>query len=203
MTKTIFFKTFPKLFLPEFQKRNSWIVTSYSNENNEKSEFYNAYFIYKHYYCSACGTVEIINKRAKRKYNYYGGHTCKICESNDFLNLFCNNEFFKAKNISFELFENKDFYHIQPYIYIPYLNYENKVLDKKIELRGYKCDKTIYNPNYFKDDFFKEENIKYRCTNISINEINNFFIDNLNDKFINKRGELINEFICNKSKKNF
>ena len=30
-------------------------------------------------------------------------------------------------------FKNKDFYHIQPYNYIPYLNYENKVIDKRIE----------------------------------------------------------------------
>ena len=35
---TIFFQTFPKLFLPEFQKRNSWIITVYSNENEEKAE---------------------------------------------------------------------------------------------------------------------------------------------------------------------
>ncbi|PRM88317.1 hypothetical protein [Aliarcobacter cryaerophilus] len=49
MVTTIFFQTFPKLFLPEFQKRNSWIVTVYSNENEEKSEFYNANFIYKHF----------------------------------------------------------------------------------------------------------------------------------------------------------
>ena len=175
MGQTIFFKTYPRIFLPEFQKRNSWIVTVYSNENEEKSEFYNAYFIYKHYYCSVCGTVEITKKRAKRKDNYYSGHTCKTCKHSDFLNLLSNNEFFKAKNISFELFENQDFYHIQPYINIPSVNYENKVVDKRIELRGYKCDKKIYNPNYFKDGFFKEENIKYRVTDISINEINNFF----------------------------
>ena len=131
MVTTIFFQTFPKLFLPEFQKRNSWIVTVYLNENEEKSEFYNAYFIYKHYYCSVCGTVEITKKRAKRKDNYYSGHTCKTCNHSDFLNLLSNNEFFKAKNISFELFENQDFYHIQPYVYIPFVNYENKVIDKK------------------------------------------------------------------------
>ena len=156
MGQTIFFKTYPRIFLPEFQKRNSWIVTVYSNENEEKSEFYNAYFIYKHYYCSVCGTVEITKKRAKRKDNYYSGYTCKTCKHSDFLNLLSNNEFFKAKNISFELFENQDFYHIQPYINIPSVNYENKVVDKRIELRGYKCDKKIYNPSYFKDDFFKE-----------------------------------------------
>ena len=38
MTTRIFFQTFPKLFLPEFQKRNSWIVSVYSNEN-EKINF--------------------------------------------------------------------------------------------------------------------------------------------------------------------
>ena len=182
MATTIFFQTFPKLFLPEFQKRNSWIVTVYSNENEEKAEFYNAYHLYKHYHCSVCGTVEITKKRAKGKDNYYRGHTCKVCKNSDFLNLLSNNEFFKAKNISFELFENQDFYHIQPYIYIPFVNYENKVIDKKIELRGYKCDKKIYNPSYFKDDFFKEENIKYRVTDISINEINNFFLESLKDE---------------------
>ena len=182
MGQTIFFKTYPRIFLPEFQKRNSWIVTVYSNENEEKSEFYNAYFIYKHYYCSVCGTVEITKKRAKRKDNYYSGHTCKTCNHSDFLNLLSNNEFFKAKNISFELFENQDFYHIQPYINIPSVNYENKVVDKRIELRGYKCDKKIYNPSYFKDDFFKEGNIKYRYTDVSINEINNFFLENLKDE---------------------
>ncbi|MFY4758609.1 hypothetical protein ACOTVP_05890, partial [Aliarcobacter butzleri] len=168
MATTISFQTFPKLFLPEFQKRNSWIVTVYLDENEEKTEFYNAYFIYKHYYCSVCGTVEITKKKARRKDNYYSGHTCKVCKNREFLNLLSNNEFFKAKNISFELFENQDFYHIQPYIHIPSVNYENKVVDKRIELRGYKCDKKIYNPNYFKDDFFKEENIKYRVTDISI-----------------------------------
>ena len=99
MGQTIFFKTYPRIFLPEFQKRNSWIVTVYSNENEEKSEFYNAYFIYKHYYCSVCGTVEITKTRAKRKDNYYSGHTCKTCKHSDFLNLLSNNEFFKAKNI--------------------------------------------------------------------------------------------------------
>ena len=46
MARTIFLKTYPRLFLPEFQKRNSWIVSVYSNENEEKAEFYNAYFIY-------------------------------------------------------------------------------------------------------------------------------------------------------------
>ena len=196
MGQTIFFKTYPRIFLPEFQKRNSWIVTVYSNENEEKSEFYNAYFIYKHYYCSVCGTVEITKKRAKRKDNYYSGHTCKTCNHSDFLNLLSNNEFFKAKNISFELFENQDFYHIQPYINIPSVNYENKVVDKRIELRGYKCDKKIYNPNYFKDGFFKEENIKYRFTDISINEINNFFLGNLKDEFIAKFEEIKNVLFC-------
>ena len=195
MGQTIFFKTYPRIFLPEFQKRNSWIVTVYSNENEEKSEFYNAYFIYKHYYCSVCGTVEITKKRAKRKDNYYSGHTCKTCKHSDFLNLLSNNEFFKAKNISFELFENQDFYHIQPYINIPSVNYENKVVDKRIELRGYKCDKKIYNPNYFKDDFFKEKNIKYRYTDVSINEINNFFLENLNNKSIAKKEEMKNELL--------
>ena len=67
MATTISFQTFPKLFLPEFQKRNSWIVTIYSDENEEKAEFYNAYFIYKHYYCSVCGTVEITKKRQEEK----------------------------------------------------------------------------------------------------------------------------------------
>ena len=104
-----------------------------------------------------------------------------------------NNEFFKAKNINFELFENQDFYHIQPYIYIPFVNYENKVIDKKIELRGYKCDKKIYNPSYFKDDFFKEENIKYKYTDISINEINNFFLESLNDALSLKIEEIKDE----------
>ncbi len=184
MGQTIFFKTYPRIFLPEFQKRNSWIVTVYSNENQEKSEFYNAYYIYKYYYCSFCGTLEIVKKRAKRKDNYYSGHTCKTCKHSDFLNLLSNNEFFKAKNISFELFENQDFYHIQPYIYIPYLNYENKVLDKKIELRGYKFNKTIYKPYYFKDDFFKEENIIYRTIDITFNEINNLFFENLKDEYL-------------------
>ena len=138
MTTRIFFQTFPKLFLPEFQKRNSWIVTAYSNENEEKAEFYNAYFIYKHYHCSVCGTVEITKKRAKGKDNYYRGHTCKVCKNSDFLNLLSNNEFFKAKNISFELYENEDFYHIQPYTYVSYLNYDNKVIYRKIEFRVYK-----------------------------------------------------------------
>ncbi|PRM88495.1 hypothetical protein CJ671_08960 [Aliarcobacter cryaerophilus] len=193
MATTIFFQTFPKLFLPEFQKRNSWIVTAYSNENEEKAEFYNAYFIYKHYHCSVCGTVEITKKRAKGKDNYCRGHTCKVCKNSDFLNLLSNNEFFKAKNINFELFENQDFYHIQPYIYIPFVNYENKVIDKKIELRGYKCDKKIYNPSYFKDDFFKEENIKYKYTDISINEINNFFLESLNDALSLKIEEIKDE----------
>ena len=45
----------------------------------------------------------------------------------------------------------------------------------------------IYNPSYFKDDFFKEENIKYRVTDISINEINNFFLESLSDEFIVKK----------------
>ena len=67
MARTIFLKTYPRLFLPEFQKRNSWIVTAYSDENDEKSEFYNAYYIYKHYYCSFCGTVEITKKEQKEK----------------------------------------------------------------------------------------------------------------------------------------
>jgi hypothetical protein len=192
MATTIFFQTFPKLFLPEFQKRNSWIVTVYSKENEEKAEFYNAYYLYKHYHCSVCGTVEITKKRAKGKDNYYRGHTCKVCKNSEFLNLLSNNEFFKAKNISFELFENQDFYHIQPYIYIPFVNYENKVIDKKIELRGYKCDKRIYNSSYFKDDFFKEENIKYRVTDISINEINNFFLECLMVEYIFKREEVKN-----------
>lgn len=192
MATTIFFQTFPKLFLSQFQKRNSWIITTYTNENEEKTEFYNAYFIYKHYYCSNCGTVEVIKKRAKRKDNYYSGHTCKVCKNSEFFNLLSNNEFFKAKNISFELFENQDFYHIQPYIYIPFVNYENKVVDKRIELRGYKCDKKIYNPNYFKDDFFKEENIKYRYTDISINEINNFFLESLKKEFMDKKDEMKN-----------
>lgn len=183
MATTIFSQTFPKLFLPQFQKRNSWIITTYTDENEGKAEFYNAYYLYKHYYCSNCGTVEITKKRAKGKDNYYSGHTCKVCKNMDFLNLLSNNEFFRAKNISFELFGNEDFYHIQPYIYIPLVNYENKIVDKKIELRGYKCDKKIYNPNYFKDDFFKEENIKYRYTDISINEINNFFLESLKDEF--------------------
>ena len=192
MATTIFFQTFPKLFLPEFQKRNSWIVTVYSDENEEKAEFYNAYHLYKHYHCSVCGTVEITKKRAKGKDNYYRGHTCKVCKNNNFLNLLSNNEFFKAKNISFELFENQDFYHIQPYINIPSVNYENKVVDKRIELRGYKCDKKIYNPSYFKDDFFKEENIKYRITDISINEINNLFLDSLRVEYICKKDEIKN-----------
>ena len=192
MATTIFFQTFPKLFLPEFQKRNSWIVTVYSNENEEKAEFYNAYHLYKHYYCSVCGTVEITKKRAKGKDNYYSGHTCKVCKNNNFLNLLSNNEFFKAKNISFELFENQDFYHIQPYIYIPFVNYENKVIDKKIELRGYKCDKKIYNPDYFKDGFFKEENIKYRYTAISINEINNLFLESFNHDFLSQKDKIRN-----------
>lgn len=190
MATTIFFQTFPKLFLPEFQKRNSWIVTVYSNENEEKAEFYNAYHLYKHYHCSVCGTVEITKKRAKGKDNYYRSHTCKVCKNSEFLNLLSNNEFFKAKKISFELFENQDFYHIQPYIYIPFVNYENKVIDKRIELKGYKCDKKIYNPSYFKDDFFKEENIKYRVTDISINEINNFFLESLKEEFIAIKGEI-------------
>lgn len=192
MATTIFFQTFPKLFLPEFQKRNSWIITTYTDENEEKAEFYNAYHLYKHYHCSVCGTVEITKKRAKGKDNYYSGHTCKVCKNSDFLNLLSNNEFFKAKNINFELFENQDFYHIQPYIYIPFVNYENKIIDKKIELRGYKCDKKIYNPIYFKDDFFKEENIKYRVTDISINEMNNFFLDNLKDSVSLKIEEIKN-----------
>ncbi len=195
MATTIFFQTFPKLFLPEFQKRNSWIVTVYSNENEEKAEFFNAYHLYKHYHCSVCGTVEITKKRAKGKDNYYRGHTCKVCKNSDFLNLLSNNEFFKAKNINFELFENQDFYHIQPYIFIPFVNYENKVIDKKIELRGYKCDKKIYKPDYFKDDFFKEKNIKYRYTDVSINEINNFFLENLNNKFIVKKEEMKNKLL--------
>ena len=195
MATTIFFQTFPKLFLPEFQKRNSWIVTVYSNENEEKAEFYNAYHLYKHYHCSVCGTVEITKKRAKGKDNYYRGHTCKVCKNSDFLNLLSNNEFFKAKNINFELFENQDFFHIQPYVFIPFVNYENKVIDKKIELRGYKCDKKIYKPDYFKDDFFKEKNIKYRYTDVSINEINNFFLENLNNKFIVKKEEMKNKLL--------
>ncbi|MCT7644104.1 hypothetical protein [Aliarcobacter butzleri] len=195
MATTIFFQTFPKLFLSEFQKRNSWIITTYTDENEEKAEFYNAYYLYKHYHCSFCGTVEITKKRAKGKDNYYSGHTCKVCKNCDFLNLLSNNEFFKAKNISFELFENQDFYHIQPYIYIPFVNYENKVVDKKIELRGYKCDKKIYNPNYFKDDFFKEENIKYRYTDISINEINNFFLESMKEGFLDKRDEIRDIFL--------
>jgi hypothetical protein len=71
--------------------------------------------------------------------------------------------------------------------------FENVVLkDKKIELRGYKCDKKIYNPNYFKDGFFKEENIKYRFTDISINEINNFFLESLSDEYILKKDEIKN-----------
>ncbi|MDZ7818027.1 MAG: hypothetical protein U5K55_05165 [Aliarcobacter sp.] len=85
--------------------------------------------------------MKLQKKEQKGKDNYYSGHTCKVCKNNEFLNLLSNNEFFKAKNISFELFENQDFYHIQPYIYIPFVNHENKVIDKKIELRGYKCDK--------------------------------------------------------------
>ena len=196
MARIIFLKTYPRLFLPEFQKRNSWIITTYIDENEEKAEFYNAYYLYKHYHCSVCGTVEITKKRAKGKDNYYSGHTCKVCKNNEFLNLLSNNEFFKAKNISFELFENQDFYHIQPYIHVPSVNYENKVIDKRIELRGYKCDKKIYNPSYFKDDFFKEENIKYRFTDISINEINNFFLGNLKDEFIAKFEEIKNVLFC-------
>lgn len=78
MVTTIFFQTFPKLFLPEFQKRNSWIVTVYSNENEEKSEFYNAYFIYKHYYCSVCGTVEITKKEQKEKITIIVGILVKL-----------------------------------------------------------------------------------------------------------------------------
>ena len=34
MATTIFFQTFPKLFLPQFQKRNSWIITTYTDEND-------------------------------------------------------------------------------------------------------------------------------------------------------------------------
>ena len=92
---------------------------------------------------------------------------------------------------------NQDFYHIQPYIYIPFVNYENKVIDKKIELRGYKCDKKIYNPNYFKDDFFKEDNIKYSYTDISINEINNFFLENINYLYIEENISKKIKFINN------
>ena len=44
-----------------------------------------------------------------------------------------------------------------------------------------------YNPSYFKDDFFKEENIKYRVTDISINEINNFSLESLKDEFVDKK----------------
>ncbi|WWW11188.1 hypothetical protein V7P26_09250 [Arcobacter cryaerophilus gv. pseudocryaerophilus] len=187
MARTIFLKTYPRLFLPEFQKRNSWIVTAYSDENDEKSEFYNAYYIYKYYYCSFCGTVEITKKRAKRKDNYYGGHTCQVCKHTEFLNLYCNNEFFKAKNISFELYENEDFYHIQPYTYVPYLNYDNKVIDRKIEFRGHKFSKKIYTPYYFKEDFFKEENIKYRYSDITFNEINNLFLENIRVQFVDKK----------------
>ena len=40
--------------------------------------------------------------------------------------------------------------------------------------------------------FFKEENIKYRYTDISINEINNFFLESLNAQFIGKRAEIKN-----------
>ncbi len=182
MTKTIFLQTFPKFLLANFQKSNSWIITTYTDEDENKTEFYNSYFIYKHYYCSNCGTVEIRKKRAERKDNFYTNHTCKVCKNNDFLNLLSNNEFFKAKGVEFELFENKDFYHIQPYIYIPFVNYENKM-----DLRAYKCDKNIYQIKYFKEDFFKEENIKYRITDISINEINNFFFENLRDEYFDKK----------------
>ena len=191
MATTIFFQTYPKIFLPEFQKNNSWIITTYADENEKKAEFYNSYYIYKHFYCSVCGTVEVIKKRAKRSDNLYNGHTCKVCKNSDFLNLLSNHEFFKAKNIAFDLYENHDFYHIQPYIDIPFINYENVVVDKKIELRGYKCDKKIYNPNYFKDDFFKEENIKYRVTDISINEINNFFLEYLKEEFVIKKDQIL------------
>ena len=194
MGQTIFFKTYPRIFLPEFQKRNSWIVTAYSDENDEKSEFYNAYYIYKHYYCSFCGTVEITKKRAKRKDNYYGGHTCQVCKHTEFLNLYCNNEFFKAKNISFELYENEDFYHIQPYTYVPYLNYDNKVIDRKIEFRGYKFNKKIYTPYYFNEDFFKEENIKYRYSDITFNESNNLFLENIRVQFVDKKKLMNDEF---------
>ena len=52
MTKTIFFQTFPKLLLINFQKSNSWIISTYTDEDENKTEFYNSYFICKHYYCS-------------------------------------------------------------------------------------------------------------------------------------------------------
>ena len=35
MARIIFLKTYPRLFLPEFQKRNSWIITTYTDENEE------------------------------------------------------------------------------------------------------------------------------------------------------------------------
>ena len=40
---------FKRLFLPEFQKRMGF--NCLFDENDEKSEFYNVYYIYKHYYC--------------------------------------------------------------------------------------------------------------------------------------------------------
>ncbi|MBP7227459.1 MAG: hypothetical protein KBA17_13050 [Aliarcobacter sp.] len=44
MTKTIFLQTFPKFLLANFQKSNSWIITTYTDEDENKTEFYNSYF---------------------------------------------------------------------------------------------------------------------------------------------------------------
>mgnify|MGYP000747591455 CR=1 FL=1 len=93
----------------------------------------------------------------------------------------------KIKHLTSYLYENEDFYHIQPYTYVPYLNYDNKVIDRKIEFRGHKFSKKIYTPYYFKEDFFKEENIKYRYSDITFNEINNLFLENIRVQFVDKK----------------
>lgn len=186
MAKTIFYQTFPKFLLPKFQKTNSWIVSLFTNKIGERTNFYEAYFVTRHYYCSDCGTVEITHAKSKTNDNVYSSHTCSFCKNSNFLNLLFNHELKRVDNISFELFETDDFYHIQPYFYMPTINYEDEIVDKKVDLRGYKCDKNIYKPLYFNDNFFKEENIKYRKIDISIDEIESFFLENLKDEFKTK-----------------
>ena len=66
--------------------------------------------------------------------------------------------------------------------------FEKNFLDKKMDLRAYECDKNIYQIKYF-----KEVNIKYRITDISINEINNFFLENLRDEYFDKKENIENE----------
>ena len=96
MATTIFFQTFPKLFYLSFKKRNSWIVTVYSNENEEKQSFIMLIIFINTIIVHFVEQLKL-QKRAKGKDNYYSGHTCKVCKNNEFLNLLSNNEFFKAK----------------------------------------------------------------------------------------------------------